>query len=62
MLYSAGYLGGCSGLHDMEGATGTSRKRDPSKVADLIAEAVKAQWQIEIKRRRVFNPYALPVR
>lgn len=39
-----------------------SRKRDPSKVADLLAGAVKAQWQTETKRRRVFNPYALPVR
>jgi cyclopropane fatty-acyl-phospholipid synthase-like methyltransferase len=39
-----------------------SKKRDPSKVADLLAGAVKAQWQTETKRRRVFNPYALPVR
>jgi len=38
-----------------------SKKRDPRKVADLLAEAVKAQWDSETKRRRVFNPYALSV-
>jgi NACHT domain len=38
-----------------------SKKRDPRKVAELLAEAVNAQWVSETKRRRVFNPYALPV-
>jgi hypothetical protein len=38
-----------------------SAKRDPRKIADRLALAVKAQWESEMERRRVFNPYALPV-
>ena len=39
-----------------------AKKHDPRKIAGLLAEAVKAQWESETERRRVFDPYALPVR
>jgi hypothetical protein len=39
-----------------------AKKRDPRKVAGLLAEAVRTQWESETERRRVFDPYALPVR
>ena len=35
---------------------------DLNKTADKLAQAVKAQWDYETQRRRVFDPYALPVR
>jgi hypothetical protein len=41
---------------------GSGTKRDPHKVADRLAKAVKAQWEYEAEWRRIFNPYALPVR
>lgn len=39
-----------------------SKKRDLRKVAALLADAVEMQWESETKRRRIFNPYALPVK
>jgi cyclopropane fatty-acyl-phospholipid synthase-like methyltransferase len=41
---------------------GKVKEYDVRKVAGLLAEAVKAQWESETGRRRVFDPYALPVR
>lgn len=39
-----------------------AKKHDPRKVAGLLADAIKTQWEYEAERRRVFDPYALPVR
>lgn len=36
-------------------------KGDLREVADRLATSVKAQWDYEMERRRVFNPYALSV-
>lgn len=45
---------------------GTPQRKDAEhdlhKIADRLAQAVKAQWDYETERRRIFNPYALPVR
>ena len=39
-----------------------SDSRNPHKVADRLADAVKVQWEYEAEWRRIFNPYALPVK
>lgn len=37
------------------------RDGDPRAIADQLAVAVRAQWQVETARRRLNDPYALPV-
>lgn len=37
------------------------KKRNLGKFAGQLAEALELQWDLEANRRRIFNPYALPV-